>query len=241
MLLRQKTGLGVQVYQHVRQLLLDGALHVDAAMPIDAIAEDLGVSRQPVMDAVRRLALEGFVTITPQVGSFPRRYSVQEMVDFYKLFAEAECVCVQLACERADAGHIRQLKAISAEIGQLATSRLGKVELAREYRRLNQRFHSEIHSLIQSAALAEATEVMGDLSDFMVATAEAPIFLERLKVAHKEHQALIAAIETRDATTAVSVMRQHVRAISERIAKVGKLRVTADDAEGTGRKVSRRG
>lgn len=241
MLRRQKTGLGVQVYQHVRQLLLDGTLHVDAAMPIDSIANDLGVSRQPVMDAVRRLALEGFVTITPQVGSFPRRYDVHEMVDFYKLFAEAECVCVELACERADPNQIRQLKSVSAEIGQLVTSRLGKVELARDYRRLNQRFHSEIHGMIRSAALAETTEVMGDLGDFMVATAQAPIFMERLKVAHKEHQALIAAIEKRDVKKGVSVMRQHVLAVSERIAKVGNRSSSTEATEMAGQRLSRRG
>lgn len=240
MLRRQKTSLGVQVYHHVRQLLLDGTQHVDAAMPIDSIASDLGVSRQSVMEAVRRLALEGFLTITPQVGSFPRRYSVQEMVDFYKLFAEAECACVVLACERADLSQIRQLKSISAEIGQLVTSRLDKGELARDYRRLNQRFHSEIHGMIRSAALAETTEVMGDLGDFMVATAEAPIFMERLKVAHKEHQALIAAIEAHDANKAVSTMRRHVLAVSERIAKVGKQRSSTASAETTGQLLPQR-
>ncbi|WP_269072176.1 GntR family transcriptional regulator [Rhizobium sp. C4] len=221
MLRREKTGLGVQVYQHVRQMLLDGTLPVDSMVPIDAIASDLGVSRQPVMDSVRRLALEGFISIIPQVGSYPRQYSVQEMVDFYRLFAEAECVCVALACERAEPAHIRQLKSISSEIAQLVKKPPSGSELAREYRRLNQRFHSEIHSMIGSAPLADSTEIMGDLGDFMVATAKAPIFMERLKIAHKEHQELIAAIESRDATRATTVMRQHVLAVAERIAKVG--------------------
>ncbi|MCD2173673.1 GntR family transcriptional regulator [Rhizobium sp. C4] len=234
MLRREKTGLGIQVYQHVRQMLLDGTLQVDVMVPIDAIANDLGVSRQPVMDSVRRLALEGFISIIPQVGSYPRSYSVQEMVDFYKLFAEAECVCVSLACERAEAAHIRQLKSISVEIGQLVTGPTNESELARDYRRLNQRFHSEIHNLIGSAALADSTEIMGDLGDFMVATAKAPIFMERLKVAHEEHQALIAAIEARDAATAVPIMRQHVLAVSERIARVGQQKASASQTE-TGR------
>lgn len=222
MLRRQKSGLGVQVYQHVKQLLLDGALELGTLMPIDAIASDLGVSRQPVMEAVRRLALEGFVTIVPQVGSFPRHYELQEMVDFYKLFAEAECVCVDLACRRAAPAHIKQLRSVSAEIGRLMNGDLDAVELSREYRRLNQKFHFAIHSTIQSAALTEVTEVMSDLGDFLVATAGAPIFMERLKVAHEEHETIIAAIEAQDSARAVDTMRRHVLAVARRIAQIAE-------------------
>lgn len=227
MLPRQKTGLGIQVYQHVKQLLLDGVLQLDTLMPIDAIADDLGVSRQPVMEAVRRLALEGFVTITPQVGSFPRRYELHEMVDFFRVFAEAECVCVGIACQRATPALIKPLKSVSVEIGHLITGKLGPVELTREYRRLNQKFHFTIHAMIKSAALTEVTEVMSDLGDFLVATAGAPIFMERLKVAHKEHQAIIAAIEARDSKRAVETMRKHVLAVAERIAKIAEDRTHA--------------
>ncbi len=220
MLRRQKMGLGIQVYEHVKQLLLDGALDVETLIPIDTIAADLGVSRQPVMEAVRRLALEGFVSITPQVGSFPRQYDRQERIDFYKLLAEAECVCVGLACQRATPAEVKRLQSVSHEIGQLIGGRLDEVELAREYRRLNQRFHSEIHGMIKSAALAETTEMMGDLGDFLVATAAAPIFMERLKVAHREHEAIIAAIEARDSEIAVLTMRRHVLAVADRIARM---------------------
>lgn len=228
MLRRQKTGLGMRVYQHVKQLLLDGAIHVDTLIPIDSIAADLGVSRQPVMEAVRRLALEGFVSITPQVGSYPRQYDAQEMIDFYKLLAEAESVCVALACQRATSAEIKRLKAASNEIGQLIDSPLDQAELAQEYRRLNQTFHSEMHAMIRSTALAEMTEMMGDLGDFLVATAEAPIFMERLKMAHKEHQAMIAAIEARDTELAVLTMRRHVLAVAERIAQRAEERGRTD-------------
>lgn len=173
------------------------------------------------MDAVRRLSQEGFVNVVPQVGSFPRRYGTQEMLDFFELFAESECVVAKLACERADVGEVARMKSVSAEIDRLASLKLDDRELGRQYRVLNRRFHFEMRSAAKSSAVSEIVETMGDRSDFLIAVAQTPIFMEKLKDAHEEHEAMIAAIESRDVISATSIMRRHVLAIPERIAKGG--------------------
>lgn len=221
-MLRPRLALGAQVYEHVKQLLLDGELESGAAIQVDAIASDLGVSRQPVMDAVRRLVQEGFVTIVPQVGSFPRSYKVGEILDFFKLFAESESIVAMLACQRADAAGLARLKTVSTQIGKLRGSGLSSDELARQYRTLNRRFHTEMRDMTGSIAVAEIVESMGDRSDFLVALSRAPIFPKRLKEAHAEHEEMIAAIQARDSERAMSVMRRHVLTIADRIAILGE-------------------
>lgn len=201
----------------MKQQLLNSELEMGVAIPVDAIASRLGVSRQPVMDALRRLAQEGLVDVVPQVGSFPRSYSVQEIQDFFRLFAESEAVVASLAATRHDAAGIERLRRISEEIGRLRGSELSDFELAKEYRALNRRFHAEIRAMMGSSAVAEIVETMGDRSDFLASAAQAPIFLKRLEAAHEEHESVIAAIECGDAYRAASIMRQHVLAIADRI------------------------
>jgi DNA-binding GntR family transcriptional regulator len=222
MLQRVNTRLNVQVYEHVKQLLLDGKLPLEEAIPVDAIIADLGVSRQPVMDAIKRLAQEGFVNVIPQVGSFPRKQDIKEILDFFAFFAEAECVIARLACERAEPAEIARLKSVSHEIGRLRSQSFDDLELARQYRSLNRRFHSEMRAMTKSAAVSEIVERMGDQSDFYIALSHARIFMRRLKEAHKEHEAIIAAIEARDCDRAMSIMKHHVLAVSERIAAQNK-------------------
>ncbi len=217
MLSRQGTRLSSQVHDYVKQQLLDGAIQVGSAIPVEAIAARLGISRQPVMDAVRRLAQEGFVQVVPQVGSFPREYSVEEMADFFRLFAESEAVVASLAAERRNAAGIARMRLFSDEIGRLRGADLSDLELAKQYRLLNRSFHSEMRAMMNSSAVAEIVETLGDQSDFLVSAAQTPIFMKRLEAAHEEHEMVIAAIERGDAHRAASIMRQHVLAIADRI------------------------
>lgn len=79
-----------------------------------------------------------------------------------------------------------------------------------------------MRAMTKSSSVSDIVERMGDQSDFHVALARAPIFMKRLKVAHKEHEAMIAAIEKGNAREAVEIMRAHVLAIAARIEKLNK-------------------
>src|SRR3546814_11189711 len=72
------------------------------------------------MDALRRLSIEGFVEIVPQVGCRPRRPEINEIRDFFRLFAEGEAIVAELAAERAEPNVVLTLRLISAQIGALA-------------------------------------------------------------------------------------------------------------------------
>lgn len=179
-------------------------------IPVDEIASELNVSRQPVMDAVKRLAIEGFVVVVPQVGCKVREYSAEEIHEFFELFAEGEALVAELAARRATAEDVLKLQIISGQIEQLPSLKFGKHDLARVYRGLNRSLHSEIRRIARSAPVTEIVESMGDRSDFFVATSGRPMFAETLNAAQSEHQAIIAAIAKRNANAARDAMRLHV-------------------------------
>lgn len=215
--IRRRSGLSEQVYEFVKDRLLDGYYSPNAWLPIDEISASLQVSRQPVMDSVRRLANEGLIEIVPQVGSRPRHYTAQEVLDYYDLFSMSEGRVVELAAERATASDVSSMKSLSAAIGELRSDKFSPQESSSKYRVLNRTLHRAFRQAAKSPAVAEVVERLADRSDYFVAVNGGPIFQERLEKAHLEHEAIINAIERQDARAAGAVMNTHILAIRNRI------------------------
>jgi DNA-binding GntR family transcriptional regulator len=209
--------LAEKAYLHVKGLLLEGDHRPGDWLPIDEIAANLKISRQPVMDAIRRLAAEGFVDIVPQVGSRVRQSSEDEIRDFFRLFAAGEALIAELAATRASSSDVTNLRLLSNQIGELQNLKLDDAERGRLYRTMNRRLHSELRRIIQSPALAEIVEGLGDRSDFYIASASTPVFAPNLHQAHAEHEAVIKAIANSWPDLARQAMEEHIHATEGRL------------------------
>ena len=62
---------------------MEGRYPAGERLPTDDLRVEFGVSKQPVMEALRRLSSDGMVEIVPQVGCRVTRYELQEVEDFY--------------------------------------------------------------------------------------------------------------------------------------------------------------
>jgi DNA-binding GntR family transcriptional regulator len=215
----RKSGLRDYVYEHVKQLLLEGGCRPGTQILVEKLASDLEVSRQPVMDALKRLEFEGFVSIIPQVGCRVRSYRPNEVQDFFLVVAEAEALVAGLAARRAKPDDIVRMQLISGQIGNIAKTPRSAGEKAKLYRSLNRQLHAEFGRAANSEPVAELVRSLGDRSDFFIASAEQPIFFERLQQAHGEHEAIIAAIQRGDDENASRIMRVHILAIEKRLRK----------------------
>src|ERR1700712_251211 len=188
-------------------------------LPIDTIAGELNMSRQPVMDAVKRLSSEGFIEIVPQVGSRVRECSELEIRDFYRMFESCEGLIAELAAARATPADIRQLRWVSQQIKELFLLPELDEERGRRYRVLNRMLHGEIRRITRSPVMAEVVEMLGDRSDFYIAGASEPVFGEGLISAHAEHERLIEAIASNDEVLARAMMEAHIRGTARRLIK----------------------
>ncbi|MBA4222531.1 MAG: hypothetical protein C0458_17515 [Methylobacterium sp.] len=213
----RRPGLAEYVYGHIKDLILDGHFTPGQTIPVDSLAEQLAVSRQPVTDALKRLSLEGFLVIFPQIGCCVREYEPQEVGDFFRLFAEGEALVADLLVERAKPDDIATLEAISMQIGALRGRPDAPEEISRQYRALNRRLHFEMRRAARSPSVTEVVETLGDRSDFYVAASRKPLFADRLQTAHDEHEAIIAAVRDRAPDRARDVMKQHILSIGQRI------------------------
>jgi DNA-binding GntR family transcriptional regulator len=213
----RKERLVDQAYEHVKQLLLDGLVRGGERFSIDEIASTLTMSRQPVMDAMKRLAQDGFVEIVPQVGCRVKSSRVEEIDDFFQLFAAGEGLIAELAATRAQGDDVLKLKLISAQIGALCGLNDDVKVRGTAYRRLNRQFHAEMRRIARSPVAASIVESLGDRSDFYIAQAEQPVFGSHVAAAHAEHETIIAAIEAGDAKAARAACAGHIVAAEGRL------------------------
>lgn len=215
----QRGQLTEQAYETVKERLLNGEYKAGERISVEELVVELGISRQPVMDALKRLAWRRFIEIIPQVGVrvvVPER---EERLDFYRLLAATEAVCAALAAERADNAGTAKLAEINQRIGQLLSDDIDDDARALRYRALNRDFHRQLNALAQSDMLSPIAAFMWDHSDFITsATFEGGVLMSRLREAYEEHKLICEAIAAHDSDGARRAAEDHLLAFAENIA-----------------------
>lgn len=208
--LRGGARLGSVVYDLLKERLLEGRYAGNEQLPVEALRTEWGVSKQPVMEALRRLSADGLVTIIPQVGCRVATYRPLEVEDFFLMFGSIEGAIAGVAATRRDAAQLRELDQISATIGELRGETDAETR-SHGYRLLNRRFHTAIHTMARSRVMADTSARMWDLSDFLINTAGGPRPLSRaLDARHDDHERIRSALHAGDRLTARQEMEEHI-------------------------------
>jgi DNA-binding GntR family transcriptional regulator len=157
------------------------------------------------------LSADGLVTIIPQVGCRVASYGAQEVRDFFALFACMEGNVAALAATRRTDADLRALNEISARIKAL-TDEDDLTERAHSYRIRNREFHAQIHAMADSAIIADLSQRMWNLSDFLINTAELTRPLHSIDRRHLDHESIRRALQAKDGELARRTMEEHILA-----------------------------
>jgi DNA-binding GntR family transcriptional regulator len=207
----QSPSLATRVRDELLERLLSGRYAPGSRISIDELKVEYGVSKQPVMDALRRLETTGLVQIVPQSGCRVVAYSAEEVSDFFGLFAKFEGEIAAAAAQRRTPEQVDALAAAAAELAALDPT-MDPAELAVACRRLNRRFHREIRAMACSRVMTELSERMWDLSEFLLATALGDeVTLADLSRRNEEHDLIRTAIAVGEADVARAAMETHIR------------------------------
>jgi DNA-binding GntR family transcriptional regulator len=201
---------GARVYATVKRRLLDGRYRPGERLNADSLAGELGVSRQPVFDTFKLLSAEGLVTVRPHVGCHVAVYGIDEVRDYFHLFAAVEGAASAMAARRRTDDQIRSLRRLHAQIGGLAALD-DPEERAHGYRALNREFHSLVHTMCGTPIVERFGSGMYDRADFFVnASANVSPFAHSVPERHDEHARIVAGIETADADLAQAAASEHI-------------------------------
>jgi DNA-binding GntR family transcriptional regulator len=218
---RAGARISEQAYAELKEALLSGRYKAGERLAIDAIAAELGSSRQPVLDATRRLETEGLLQIVPQVGTRVVTVGADEVKDFFRFLASTEAYFTRLAAERGTEAEIGQLLTIVDEYPRPKGADTAMPEAARRYRHHNREFHSQIHQMARTPLVHPVVVGLWDKSDFYISALSAGLpFALREHEAVDEHRLIAEAIGRRDADAACRETVEHILSFAEALGSV---------------------
>ena len=103
------------VFENLREAILEGQLKPGQRLMEVQLAEQLGVSRTPVREAIRKLELEGLVVMLPRKGAYVANMSLKDVIDALEVRASLEGLSASLAAERISDIDLKKLKRIAEE------------------------------------------------------------------------------------------------------------------------------
>ena len=190
------------VYQWLREQMRSGGFSPGDRLREVELAVRLGVSRTPIREAIRRLASDGLVEDAPSRGVMFIRLDKQQVRELYSLRAVLEGAAARLAAQHATEGEIALMRELIGGIEDVGNS---PEALGRNNRILHQAICEAGHNRYLMQALKQLSDSLGLLPGTTFQVSGRPL------EARKEHLAMIAAIERRDADEAERLARLHIQ------------------------------
>lgn len=189
------------VLEEVRRRIVAGEYSPGERVFEDQIAAELGVSRNPVREALQALSGEGFIELEPRRGARVAVVSPQRALELFEVREVLEGLVASLCARRATAQEIDDMRSI-VERGLDAAGGGSLTELPA----LNTRFHALLAATARNVMLADTIERLRHLIEWIYAQRIA----QRAPRSWNEHRDIVDAIASGDPATAERVARAHI-------------------------------
>ena len=191
-----------EVAEQLRQRIFNRELTPGDWIDELRIAQELGISRTPLREALKVLAAEGLVTMKVRRGAFVTEASSKDLADVYHLLTLLETDAVEVVACQASAAQLAELTALHADL----EAAVGDAE---RFFAINEAFHLR---LLELADNKWRLQVVQDLRKVMKLHRQHSLLKAgRLEESLAEHRELMAALRARDGARAAQGMRKHFR------------------------------
>lgn len=197
------TALYEEVAERLRQRIFAHDLAPGQWVDEQALAEEYGISRTPLREALKVLAAEGLVTLKPRRGCYVTELSERDVSDIVAILALLEARCAQECTARAGKAEVARLEAIHKRLEDCG--RGGDVE---GFFDANQEFHRVIQEIADNRW---AAQIIADMRKVIKLSRHHSLLVQgRLQNSLKEHRDIMAAIKAGDPARAEAAMRRHI-------------------------------
>ena len=194
-----------EVAELLRQRIFKRELEPGSWIDELKIAEDYGISRTPLREALKVLAAEGLVTMKVRRGAYVTEVNEKDLTDVYHLLSLLESDAAGVVAERATPTQLQELQALHDEL-EAATR--GKPDRERFFE-INERFHMR---LLEIADNRWRNQMVADLRKVMKLNRHHSLFKSgRIEESLAEHRAIMAALLAHEAEAAKERMLEHFR------------------------------
>jgi len=204
------------VFESIREAIINGTLKQGERLMETQLAEELGVSRTPVREAIRKLELEGLVAMLPRKGAYVAGIMPKDAADILEIRAALEGLAAKLAAERITDEEIEELADDTAKIEESINK--GDVEKAVEY---DNKFHGSLVGASRNTRLASmVSNLQEQVQRFriMLTSTSKNVMLKSLN----DHKRIVEALSRRDRFLAQSLAKEHVEHTEDRLIELIK-------------------
>jgi len=191
------------VFEALREAIIQGVLKPGGRLMEIQLAEEMGVSRTPVREAIRKLELEGLVAMVPRKGAYVASLSMKDIIEVFEIRGALEGLAASLAAERITDADLESLERFlrrnyeSVETADLSLM----VEVDTD-------FHSQLYKASRNERLYQ---IISNLREQIQRFRKTSLSLPgRMKAALDEHKMIVEAISARDGSLSRRLSEEHI-------------------------------
>ncbi|HPT86322.1 MAG TPA: GntR family transcriptional regulator [Bacillota bacterium] len=191
------------VFESLREAIISGQLRPGERMMEIQLAEEMGVSRTPVREAIRKLELEGLVEMIPRKGAYVAGLSLRDIADVFEIRRALEGLAAELAADRITDEELERLERYLVIISEQIEA--GNLE---EVVQTDTDFHTLLYQASRNNRLSQIINNLREqIQRFRTTSLSYP---GRMKAALEEHRKIVEAISSRDEEQARRIAQEHI-------------------------------
>ncbi len=202
----EHSPVGQSVYRALHDLLARHHFAPGEKLNVEALARDLGVSRTPVWEALKRLEVEGVVRTRPRKGVYIAALDAEKAREIYVVREAVEGLAARLAAGHINAAGLRALeRSLDAQDAAAAAEDMAVLSQA----------DIEFHNLVVQAGGNETlARILRSLyAQILVLRLQTLYLKDRMRPSILEHQRIFAALKSGDPDRAEEAARRHIRMV----------------------------
>lgn len=202
------------VYEELKMQILKGSIIPGTRMMEVELAEEMGVSRTPIREAIRKLEKEGLVTIEPRRGAYASMISTEDMVEILEVRQDLEGLAAYFAADRMTEEQMKELRKESDSYND-AVKRGNMEDMIKH----DTRFH---HIIVESCRNKILVQMIEQLQELVLRFRY--IYYDNFRRAEnmpEEHEAIVTAIGEGNADKARAAADIHIERLKELVVREG--------------------
>lgn len=202
--------LSQKVYRALKTEIIKGSLKPGTKLSEGKIAEQMGVSRTPVREALKELAAEGFVKMNPNQAVVVSNASVEDVQEVLQIRGVLEGLAARLAAKLIRKEEIKELEKYIDQMEYYA-----KKNDSLSFSEIDAEFHEIILDICGNSRLVQIRKNLSDQAHrYRIRSLSIP---GRLKYSLKEHKEILKALKRKDSEQADRLSQIHIKNVLKNI------------------------
>lgn len=202
--------LSQKVYRILKTEIVKGYLKPGTKLLEGKIAKQMGVSRTPIREAIRELAAEGFVKMSPNQGVIVSIASIEDIQEVLQIRSVLEGLAARLATKVINGGEIKELEKYIKQMEYYTNK-----DDALAFSEMDAEFHELILNICGNNRLIQIRKNLSDQAHrYRIRSLSIP---GRLKYSLKEHQEIVKALKRKEVEQADKLSQKHIENVLKNI------------------------